>query len=104
MQAFEVAGKYKFASLGDFKGDKDGLVKTPTLRNVAETVPYFHNGAIWKLTDAIKEMGSIQLGIEISEAEAKSIEKFLLTLSGKKPAITYPQLPASTQNTPKPEL
>ena len=104
MQAFEVAGKYKFASLGDFKGDKDGLVKTPTLRNVAETAPYFHNGAIWKLTDAIKEMGSIQLGIEISEAEAKSIEKFLLTLSGKKPTITYPQLPASTQNTPKPEL
>lgn len=104
MQAFEVAGKYKFASLGDFKGDKDGLVKTPTLRNVAETAPYFHNGAIWKLTDAIKEMGSIQLGIEISEAEAKSIEKFLLTLSSKKPAITYPQLPASTQNTPKPEL
>lgn len=104
MQAFEVAGKYKFASLGDFKGDKDGLVKTPTLRNVAETAPYFHNGAIWKLTDAIKEMGSIQLGIEISEAEAKSIEKFLLTLSGKKPAITYPQLPASMQNTPKPEL
>ena len=44
------------------------------------------------------------IGIEISEAEAKSIEKFLLTLSGKKPAITYPQLPASTQNTPKPEL
>lgn len=42
--------------------------------------------------------------IEISEVEAKSIEKFLLTLSGKKPAITYPQLPASTQNTPKPEL
>ena len=44
------------------------------------------------------------ISIEISEAEAKSIEKFLLTLSGKKPTITYPQLPASTQNTPKPEL
>lgn len=44
------------------------------------------------------------IGIEISEAETKSIEKFLLTLSGKKPAITYPQLPASTQNTPKPKL
>ena len=104
MQAFEVAGKYKFASLGDFKGDKDGLVKTPTLRNISQTAPYFHNGAIWKLTDAIKEMGSIQLGISISDAEAKSIEKFLLTLDGKKPSITYPQLPASTQDTPKPEL
>ncbi|WP_407919954.1 cytochrome-c peroxidase [Campylobacter sp. US33a] len=104
MQAFEVANKYKFANLGDFKGDANGMVKTPTLRNVAETAPYFHNGAIWSLTEAIKEMGSIQLGIEISDAEAKSIEKFLHTLTGEKPVITYPQLPVSTEKTPKPEL
>lgn len=104
MQAFEVAGKYKFASLGDFKGDENGMVKTPTLRNVAETAPYFHNGAIWNLADAIKEMGSIQLGIEISDKEAKSIETFLNALSGDKPNISYPQLPKSTQKTPKPEL
>ncbi len=31
-----------------------GMVKTPTLRNVAETASYFHNGAIWNLKDAIK--------------------------------------------------
>ncbi|MCW1360111.1 cytochrome-c peroxidase [Campylobacter sp. CCS1377] len=104
MQAFEVANKYKFANLGDFKGDANGMVKTPTLRNVAETAPYFHNGAIWSLTEAIKEMGSIQLGIEISDTEAKSIEKFLHTLTGEKPVITYPQLPVSTEKTPKPEL
>ncbi|TQR32486.1 cytochrome C biogenesis protein CcsA [Campylobacter sp. MIT 99-7217] len=104
MQAFEVAGKYKFANIGDFKGDANGMVKTPTLRNVAETAPYFHNGAIWSLKDAIKEMGSVQLGISISEKEAKSIEKFLLSLTGEKPAITYPQLPISTEKTPKPEL
>ena len=29
MQAFQVAGQYKFASLGDFKGDENGMVKTP---------------------------------------------------------------------------
>lgn len=104
MQAFEVAGKYKFASLGDFKGDKNGMVKTPTLRNVAETAPYFHNGAIWSLKDAIKEMGSIQLGIVITDKEAKSIETFLHSLTGEKPKITYPQLPASNEQTPKPEL
>lgn len=46
MQPFQVANQYKFASLGDFKGDENGLVKTPTLRNIAETAPYFHNGAI----------------------------------------------------------
>lgn len=104
MQPFEVAGKYKFAKLGDFKGDKNGMVKTPTLRNIAETAPYFHNGAIWSLKDAIKEMGSTQLGIAITDDEAKSIEAFLHSLTGKKPVISYPQLPISTEKTPKPEL
>ena len=104
MQAFEVAGKYKFANLGDFKGDANGMVKTPTLRNITETAPYFHNGAIWKLTDAIKEMGSTQLGIIISDKEASKIETFLKALSGTKPTITYPQFPVATDKTPKPEL
>lgn len=104
MQPFEVAGKYKFANVGDFRGDANGMVKTPTLRNIAETAPYFHNGAIWELTEAIKEMGSVQLGIEISNDEAKSIETFLHALTGKKPSVSYPQLPISTQKTPKPEL
>ncbi|TLD85397.1 cytochrome-c peroxidase [Helicobacter sp. MIT 11-5569] len=104
MQAFEVAGKYKFANLGDFKGDANGMVKTPTLRNVAETAPYFHNGAVWSLTEAIKEMGSIQLGIEISNKEAQQIATFLNSLTGEKPQIIYPQLPVSTEKTPKPEL
>ena len=80
------------------------MVKTPTLRNIAETAPYFHNGAIWSLTDAIKEMGSTQLGIEISDKEAQSIEVFLHSLTGKKSNIAYPQLPVSTEKTPKPEL
>jgi len=104
MQGFELASKYKFANLGDFKGDENGLVKTPTLRNIAQTAPYFHNGAIWSLKEAIQEMGSTQLGIEISDKEAKSIEIFLHSLSGEKPQIIYPQLPVSTEKTPKPEL
>ncbi|WDL74176.1 cytochrome-c peroxidase [Helicobacter winghamensis] len=104
MQAFEIVNKYKFANIGNFKGDENGMVKTPTLRNVVETAPYFHNGAIWSLTDAIKEMGSIQLGIEISNKEAKQIATFLNALTGEKPKIIYPQLPASTEKTPKPEL
>ncbi|MBZ7935116.1 MULTISPECIES: cytochrome-c peroxidase [Campylobacter] len=104
MQPFEVAGKYKFSNLGDFKGDANGMVKTPTLRNVAETAPYFHNGAIWKLTDAIKEMGSVQLGINISNKDAKSIETFLKSLTGVKPKIIYPQLPVSTEKTPLPQF
>lgn len=104
MQAFEIAAKYKFADLGDFKGDENGMVKTPTLRNIAQTAPYFHNGGIWSLKEAIHEMGSVQLGIEITDKEAKSIELFLHSLTGKKPELTYPQLPISNDKTPKPQL
>lgn len=103
MQPFQVAGKYKFASLGGFAGDKNGMVKTPTLRNITETAPYFHNGAIWTLKEAIQEMGSTQLGITINDAEAGKIETFLKALKGRKPAMTYPQLPESTSKTPKPD-
>ncbi|WP_331774798.1 cytochrome c peroxidase [Sulfurospirillum sp. 1612] len=102
MQPFEIAQKYKFANVGDFKGDKNGMVKTPTLRNITETAPYFHNGEVWSLKEAIKMMGSIQLGITIDDKDASKIETFLKALKGKKPLITYPQLPESTATTPKP--
>ena len=104
MQPFEVVKKYKFANVGDFKGDANGLVKTPVLRNVELTAPYFHNGAVWKLTDAIKEMGSIQLGIDISDKEEKSIATFFKSLTGKMPEVIYPILPAQSESTPIPEL
>jgi cytochrome c peroxidase len=103
MQPFQIAAKYKFGNVGDFQGDANGMVKTPTLRNVEETAPYFHNGQLWTLTDAIKEMGSTQLGIQISDEDATSIETFLKTLTGEKPQIVYPILPPSTANTPKPD-
>ena len=104
MQPFEITAKYKFANIGDFKGDKKGMVKTPTLRNITETAPYFHNGAIWNLEEAVKEMGSTQLGIKINDKEAKQIVTFLGTLEGRKPSIDYPQLPKSTASTPQPDF
>jgi len=104
LQPFEVAGKYEFANVGDFKGDANGLVKAPTLRNVELTAPYFHNGAVWSLSDAVKMMGSVQLGIEINDKEAQSIVKFLGSLSGKMPKVEYPEFPASTDKTSKPQL
>ncbi|NLK66727.1 MAG: cytochrome-c peroxidase [Campylobacteraceae bacterium] len=104
MQAFEVVEKYQFADLGGFTGDENGLVKTPVLRNILKTAPYFHNGAFWDIKDAIKEMGSTQLGIEISDAEAASMATFFEALEGRMPEIIYPMLPNSTLDTPKPEL
>jgi len=103
MQPFEIANKYQFSKVGDFKGNAQGMVKTPTLRNITETAPYFHNGQIWTLKDAVKEMGSTQLGIKINDKDAKKIVTFLKTLKGRKPVISYPQLPESTDKTPRPD-
>jgi cytochrome c peroxidase len=104
MQPFPAVGKYTYANIGDFKGDKNGMVKTPTLRNIVETAPYFHNGAIWSLKEAVQEMGRTQLGSDISDADASKIVTFLGALTGKKPELSYPQLPVSTSTTPKPDF
>jgi cytochrome c peroxidase len=101
MQAFNVTGQYKYMNIGDFKGDANGLVRVPTLRNVTQTAPYFHNGQIATLSEAIKEMGRIQLGADLSDQETAEIETFLKALEGKKPTVIYPMLPASTAKTPK---
>ena len=104
MNAFNVTATYKFNTIGDFKGDANGMVKVPTLRNITQTAPYFHNGKIWSLKDAIVEMGRIQLAEAITDKEATSIEEFLKSLDGRKPTLTMPMLPASTTNTPKPDM
>ncbi len=104
MNSFNVTGTYKYQDVGDFKGNKDGQIKVPTLRNITQTAPYFHNGKIWSLKEAIQEMGRIQLGTTISDKEAASIEEFLKALDGRKPELALPILPASTATTPRPNL
>lgn len=103
MNAFEVHAKYKHRNIGDFRGDANGMVKVPTLRNIVETAPYFHNGAFWDLKEAVIEMGRIQLGLDITDKEAESIVTFFNSLTGEKPDVSYPQLPARTASTPKPD-
>jgi cytochrome c peroxidase len=104
MNMLNVAAEYKFMNVGDFKGNADGMVRVPTLRNITMTAPYFHNGQIWSLKEAIVEMGRIQLGLDISDKEATQIETFLKALDGRMPNMTLPMLPASTATTPKPDL
>ena len=104
MGALNVTAEYKYMNVGDFKGDKNGMVRIPTLRNITQTAPYFHNGMVKTLRDAIKEMARIQLGLQLSEKKAASIEEFLKALDGKKPKISMPLLPASTDATPAPNL
>lgn len=102
MQIFDTRGEYQYKDVGDFKGDKMKMVKAPTLRNIAETAPYYHNGKIWTLKEAIQTMGKVQLNTTISDADTAKLESFLKSLTGRKPEIKYPILPANTTNTPKP--
>jgi cytochrome c peroxidase len=80
------------------------VFKAPSLRNIALTPPYFHSGKVWKLGDAVRIMGSAQLGITLNNEEAEDIVAFLHTLTGRQPEITYPILPPNSDATPKPQL
>ncbi|MDT8317912.1 MAG: cytochrome-c peroxidase [bacterium] len=104
MQPFPVTDNpYKYANVGDFKGNEEGLVRVPTLRNITQTAPYFHNGAVWSLKEAVQIMGKTQLDVDLSDNEASDLVAFLGSLKGKKPVIIYPILPASTDETPRPD-
>jgi len=104
MNAFNVTATYKHQNVGDFKGDANGMVKVATLRNVTQTAPYYHNGKIWSLKEAISEMGRIQLGTDLSKKDVDSIAEFLKALEGRKAPVVYPMLPSSTSSTPKPDM
>lgn len=77
--------------------------KVPTLRNVELTYPYFHDGAADTLTQAVDVMGKLQLGREFNTEEQRKIVAFLRTLTGKQPDFVIPQLPPSSDLTPRPE-
>jgi cytochrome c peroxidase len=66
------------------ESDKD-VFKVPSLRNVTKTYPYFHDGSITNLSDAIKIMGKTQLNKDLTDAEVKSIITFLETLTSDLP-------------------
>ena len=57
------------------------LFKVPSLRNVERTGPYFHNGEVASLEDAVSRMGEFQLGKTLSADEVRSIVTWLKTLT-----------------------
>jgi cytochrome c peroxidase len=71
--------------------------KVPSLRNVEETWPYFHDGSVQRLDDAIRLMAWHQLGKELTDAQVTSITVWLRTLTGPVPLeyINEPTLPTS---------
>ncbi|TCJ16359.1 cytochrome-c peroxidase [Parasulfuritortus cantonensis] len=100
----DYEAKYGFSSdLGHYnvtKRDEDkNTWKVPTLRNVALTAPYFHNGAVVNLDEAVKVMAKTQLGMTLDDADTKDIVAFLESLTGKFPSQQMPRLPATEGKT-----
>jgi cytochrome c peroxidase len=75
------------ADLGRFtitgKADDRFVFRVPSLRNVAVTAPYFHDGRAQTLDQAIREMARSQLGRVLTERETALIAGFLRTLTGE---------------------
>lgn len=71
------------------------VFKVPSLRNVQETWPYFHDGSVQRLNDAVRLMAWHQLGKQLTDDEVTSIVTWLRTLNGKVPYdyIEEPILP-----------
>jgi cytochrome c peroxidase len=104
---FGLAGQYwtytksNSTDLGRFivTGDENDkyVFKVPVLRNVAMTSPYFHDGSVGSLTDAVGVMARAQLKKTFSADEVKEIATFLDGLTGAIPkqAMEIPVLPAN---------
>jgi cytochrome c peroxidase len=59
-----------------------GVLRVPSLRNVATTAPYFHDGSAPTLADAVRRMAAAQINRTLSEPQISDIVAFLHTLTG----------------------
>jgi cytochrome c peroxidase len=79
-------------------GDKAdaNMFRTQTLRNITDTAPYFHNGSVNDLAEAVRVMAKTQLNMDLQDAEVNDIVAFLGALTGEYPEMTMPRLPATS--------
>lgn len=94
----EYVKKYKFLEDkgrgGVTKDEGDNyFFRVPTWRNVALTAPYFSNGAVKTLDEAVRVMAKVQLNKELTTNQVADIVEFLKALTGERPKQTMPELP-----------
>lgn len=80
------------------------VFKVPTMKNVARTGPYLHDGSAATLEEAVRLMGRHQLGLELTDQEVEDIVAWMDSLTGELPAalLEPPSLPPATSLTPAP--
>jgi cytochrome c peroxidase len=72
--------------------------RVPSLRNLVYTAPYFHNGSVQSLPEAVRVMAGTQLNVSLPESQVADISAFLEALTGKFPVQTMPRLPPTPGN------
>jgi cytochrome c peroxidase len=97
----EYVDKYRLAEdLGRYtvtQKDADRhMWRVPTWRNVALTAPYFHNGSVDTLDEAVRVMARTQLGLDLTGEQVDDIVAFLESLTGEFPQQTLPRLPQTS--------
>lgn len=76
------------------RNEKDRhMFRIPSLRNVARTAPYMHNGKVPNLEEAVRVMAKTQLNKELKDENVKEIVSFLEGLNGQLPRQEKPRLP-----------
>jgi cytochrome c peroxidase len=78
------------------KAQDDHFFRVQSWRNVALTAPYFHDGSVATLEEAVRIMADKQLDTQLSDSDISDIVAFLNTLTGTQPVVTYPILPRPT--------
>ena len=88
---FKEFRRFPFENIGGFLGKEDRqLFRVPMLRNVTKTSPYFHNGSVFDLREAVYIMGKYQLSMELTEIQIDEITAFLKSLEGE--IVEYEEL------------
>ncbi|HEX9801808.1 MAG TPA: cytochrome-c peroxidase [Gammaproteobacteria bacterium] len=90
--------QYKLTSdKGRFENTKQKedmhMWRVPTLRNLTYTAPYFHNGSVKSLDEAVRVMAKTQLNKELDDSQVKDVVAFLNALTGEFPQQAMPHLP-----------
>lgn len=75
---FQTSGVYR-----PLTRESPSMLRVPSLRNVAVTAPYFHDGSAARLEEAVARMGHSQLGVALSRQDVRDITAFLEGLTGR---------------------
>jgi len=113
-QKFPTFAENDYVKKYDFLGDEGRknvtkneadahMFRVPTLRNVAMTAPYFHNGSVGSLQEAIRVMAKTQLNKNLTTDEVNDIYNLLVSLTGTIPEQTMPKLSQTLGTTVTPQ-